>query len=68
LYQPRSQITSHRAALEKNTALKDDRANTGQRLALEYGLALANAELAWLDSTLDRLSRQPQAMEVAQDD
>jgi hypothetical protein len=29
---------------------------------------LADAELAWLDSTLDRFSRQPQAMEVAQDD
>jgi DNA-binding PadR family transcriptional regulator len=68
LYQRRSQIAAHRAALEKNTALKDDGANSGQRLALEYGRALANAELAWLDSTLDRLLRQPQAMEVAQGD
>jgi hypothetical protein len=42
--------------------------NSGQRLALEYGLALANAELAWLDSTLDRLVKQPQAMEVVQGD
>ena len=68
LYQRRSQITANRAALENSTTLTDDRANSGQRLALEYGLALANAELAWLDSTLDRLSRQPQAMEVVQRD
>jgi DNA-binding PadR family transcriptional regulator len=68
LYQRRSQIAAHRAALEKNAIPKADGANSGQRLALEYGLALANAELAWLDSTLDRLSRQPQAMEVVKGD
>jgi len=46
LYEWRTQIAAHRAALEENTALKDTRANSGQRLALEYGLALADAELA----------------------
>ena len=68
LYQRRSQIAAHRAALDTNTTMADDRANSGQRLALEYGLALADAELAWLDSTLGRLMNQPQAMEVVQGD
>lgn len=66
LYQRRAQIVAHRAALEKNPRPEDDRANSGQRLALEYGLAVANAELAWLDSTLDRLSQQPRVLEVVQ--
>jgi hypothetical protein len=35
-----------------------------QRLALDYGFALAVAGLAWLDNLLNRLSRQPQSMEV----
>jgi DNA-binding PadR family transcriptional regulator len=65
LYQRHAQIVAHRTALEQNTMSPDDGANSGKRLALEYGLALADAELAWLDSTLDRLSRQPQTMEVA---
>ena len=46
LYQRRAQIAAHRAALEKNTRLMDDRANSAQRLVLKYGLALANADLA----------------------
>jgi DNA-binding PadR family transcriptional regulator len=64
LSQRRAQITAHRADLEKKAELAVDRVNSGQRLALEYGLALATAELAWLDSALDRLSHQPKAMEV----
>lgn len=64
LYQRRSQIAAYCAALEQNATLTGGRANSGQRLALEYGLALANAELAWLDSTLNRLSQQPLTMEV----
>jgi DNA-binding PadR family transcriptional regulator len=64
LYQRRAQITAHRVALEQNTLCPRDGTNSGQRLAMDYGLALADAELAWLDRTLDRLSRQPQTMEV----
>jgi DNA-binding PadR family transcriptional regulator len=64
LYQRRAQIATHCAALEKNAELQNGGANLGQRLALDYGLALAKAELSWLDSTLERLSGQPQAMEV----
>jgi hypothetical protein len=40
----------------------------GKSIALAQGPALANAKLPWPDSTLDPLSKQPQAMEVAQDD
>jgi len=68
LYQRRAQITVHRAALEENACIADDRASKGQRMALDYEPALASAELARLDSTLDRLSRQPQPMEVVQGD
>ena len=68
LYQRRAQIAVHRAALEESARIADDGASKGQRLALEYGLALATAELAWLDSTLDRLSKQPQPMEVVRGD
>lgn len=37
-------------------------------MALEYEPALASAELGGLDSTLDRLFRQPQLMEGVQGD
>jgi PadR family transcriptional regulator AphA len=64
LYQRRAQIAAQRDALERDAGLADGRPSSGQHLALEYGLALATAELAWLDSKLDRLSAQPQAAEV----
>lgn len=66
LYQRRAQITAHLAALEQNTRALDKRTELGQRLALDYGRALATAELAWLDSTLDRLSKQPLPVEDVQ--
>lgn len=68
LYQRRAQIAAHRAALEDNAQQTDDGADSVQRMALEYGLALADAELAWLDGALDRLLTQPQAVEVVQGD
>lgn len=58
LQQRRVQVTEHHAALEQAIRTLDERTNW-QRLALDYGLALATAELAWLDSTLDRLSQHP---------
>jgi DNA-binding PadR family transcriptional regulator len=68
LYQRRAQIAVHRTALEESARIADDRASKRRRMALEYGLALANAELGRLDSTLDRLSQQPQLTEVAKGD
>ncbi len=56
LQQRRAQVFAHRTALEKSgRTLKEN--SLGQGLALDYGLALATAELAWLDSTLNRLSQ-----------
>jgi hypothetical protein len=37
-------------------SLSQDRAELGQRLALDYGLAIATAELAWLDHMLNGLT------------
>jgi DNA-binding PadR family transcriptional regulator len=49
-------VDAHLSALERMIQELGERTNTGQRLALEYGLAMANAELAWLDSRLVELS------------
>jgi len=67
LQQRRAQVAAHHASLEKTGGAMDEEINLGQRLALDYGLALAFAELAWLDSTLNRLS-QPLPEEVVQGD
>jgi DNA-binding PadR family transcriptional regulator len=66
LYQRRAQVATHRTDLEHMVKELDDQTSSGQRLALDYGLALATTELAWLDSTLNRLSRQPLPMEVVE--
>ena len=58
LQQRRDQVTAHHVALEQTVEALDEGADL-QRLALDHALALATAELAWLDSTLNRLSRQP---------
>jgi DNA-binding PadR family transcriptional regulator len=65
LEQRRNQVSAHQAALEQTAASRDGAADI-QRLMLEYGMALAAAELEWLDSTLDRLAKQPLPAEVVQ--
>lgn len=65
LHQRRAQVAAHCASLNQTAAQEDER-SLGQRLALDYGLALATTELAWLDNILNRLSQQPQSMEVVQ--
>jgi DNA-binding PadR family transcriptional regulator len=64
LQQRRSQVTVHRATLEQIAGTLDEMGDLGQRLASDYGLALASAELVWLDSALEHLSQQPLPMEV----
>jgi PadR family transcriptional regulator AphA len=66
LEQRRSQVKVQHTALEQVTEDQDETTDLGQRLALDYGLAVANAEVAWLDRTLERLSEQPLPMEVTQ--
>jgi hypothetical protein len=58
LEQRRDQVIAHRTTLEETTRTLDQEKASRRRLAAEYGLALANAELTWLDSTLDRIYQQ----------
>jgi PadR family transcriptional regulator AphA len=55
LKQRQSQVA---AQLQQTTETIDGDADLGERLALGYGLAVANAELNWLDNALTRLSQQ----------
>lgn len=65
LQQRQRQVATYRATLlgglETGASL-----NLGQQLAVDYGLALATAELAWLDTTLDRLREKPPPEEDVQ--
>jgi PadR family transcriptional regulator AphA len=63
LQQRRAQIITHREALKQNAGTAGEGVELGKRLMLDYGLVLANSELAWLDSKLDRLLQQPLASE-----
>lgn len=49
------QVASHRRALERTAVEPRPGSEAGQELALDYGLALANAELEWLDKALSQL-------------
>jgi DNA-binding PadR family transcriptional regulator len=64
LEQRRSQVKSHRTVLKQATDTLNRQEDRGQYLALDYGLALADAELAWLDRTLERLSGESLPLEV----
>jgi len=64
LQQRRSQVATHLVTLEQFARMPDEEVGFGERLALDYGLNLAAAELAWLDNTLSRLF-EPLPAEVA---
>ncbi|MFQ6014613.1 MAG: PadR family transcriptional regulator [Anaerolineae bacterium] len=68
LQQRRAQVAAHHITLEQIARALDEGIDLRQRLALGYGLALATAELAWLDTTLDQLSQQSLPVEVVQGD
>jgi PadR family transcriptional regulator AphA len=59
LQQRRAQVASHHGALHETVKASQEMADSGQLLAMDYGLALATAELSWLDHTLGELSGQP---------
>jgi PadR family transcriptional regulator AphA len=67
LEQRRSQVADHQLDLEQAAGAMDESMDLGERLALEYGLAVAAAELDWLDGTLAQLP-QRQPVEATQDD
>ncbi|NLE46728.1 MAG: PadR family transcriptional regulator [Chloroflexi bacterium] len=57
LEQRRAQVATQRAVLERELhETSGQMTDSGERLALDYGLALATAELAWLDATLGDLA------------
>jgi hypothetical protein len=68
LQQRRSQVTVHYTTLRQIAEALEGTMDSGQRLTFGYGLTLATAELAWLDSTLEQLSQQPLPMEVVKGD
>jgi DNA-binding PadR family transcriptional regulator len=55
LQQRRSNVAGHEADLAASAERLQEAAGYGRRLAHDYALALARAETAWLDSTLERL-------------
>ena len=58
LQRRRAQVAAHQLALEQTSRAMDESIDLGEHLTLDYGLDVATAELAWLDRTLDQLSRQ----------
>lgn len=58
LRQRRDQVAAHQADLTKMTRALDTGTDLGLSLALNYGLELASAEVAWLDSTLTELAER----------
>jgi PadR family transcriptional regulator AphA len=57
LEQRRTQVAAHQLDLERTAGEMDEGMDLGERLALEYGLAVAAAELDWLESTLAQQSQ-----------
>lgn len=56
LQQRRDAVTTQHEALTQLASDLDAEAGIGHRLAMEYGLATASAELDWLDRAIARLS------------
>ena len=57
LRQRRTHVATHQTELVRITETLHTGTDLGLNLALNYGLDLASAEIAWLDSTLDGLSK-----------
>jgi PadR family transcriptional regulator AphA len=62
----RAEVASHCAILNSMTS-ESHKTNVRNRLAFDYGLAMANAEINWIDNALDRLQREPLFEEVIED-
>ena len=68
LQQRQAQVTVHRHELEQAAAARGENTDLGDRLALEYGLSVAVAELTWLDRTLGQLPQIASSLDTVQDD
>ncbi len=49
-------VAAHQSALKQTVKELGEQSSLGQFLAIEYGLTIASAELAWLESKLAQLS------------
>jgi PadR family transcriptional regulator AphA len=58
LRQRRNQVAAHQAELTNMIKLMDEGEDMGLLMAMEYGSALAEAELNWLDNTLGEMTGQ----------
>ncbi len=56
LHQRRSQVVAYHSDLQERARNGDEIDDLGQELIFNYGLAMANAELQWLDHVLEQLS------------
>ena len=63
LEQRRTQVAAHQTTLDQTARTMDESMDLGERLALDYGLAVATAELTWLDGMLARLFQDPAPVE-----
>jgi DNA-binding PadR family transcriptional regulator len=52
----RKVTAAHHSALEQAVQELGEQASPGERMAIEYGLTIANAEMAWLEVKLAQLS------------
>lgn len=66
LEQRRARVAAQKVNLEQTIEAEGADADLGEHLMLEYELSLAAAELAWLDSTLVRLSQSSLSVETAE--
>jgi DNA-binding PadR family transcriptional regulator len=58
LQQRQEAVAAHHSALEQATQELGEQASLGELVAIEYGLAIASAELAWLEGKLNQLSTE----------
>jgi DNA-binding PadR family transcriptional regulator len=58
LQQRRAQVLAQHNDLQESVSAAEGGFDRQQQMALDYGLALASAELAWLDLTLDQLAQR----------
>ena len=65
LRQRHAHVTAHRDAL-KELSGEPEQAGRGWQMALDYGLAVADAELCWLDRALDQTPNGPLPEEVVE--
>jgi DNA-binding PadR family transcriptional regulator len=58
LRQRRESVAAHHSDLKQAIDELGEQVSSGERAAIEYGLAIASAELAWLEGKLNQLSTE----------